>query len=194
MKPTAMVLGATGCIGGHVARAFDRAGYPVRGTRRASSSTWHLDDVDVEWIRADLDSDIDALEEAFGGCDVLVDCAGYAPGDGTAIDAAKRHGVGRLRRVMFAARRARIQRAIYVSSPATLGVAPSADDGKLREDDYYVPGTVDNAYHEVKFSMEAEVYRFLEGGPPTVIASDASGVKRFPSHHGSSNRRRTTSA
>lgn len=170
MTPTVMVLGATGCIGGHAARALGRGGYTVRATRRPSSETWHVDDVDIDWVEADLDGDIEELEEAFEPCEALVDCAGYAPRDGTAIDRAKRRGVARLRRVVLAARRARVQRVVYVSSPATLGIDPSADDGQLREHDFYVPGTVDNAYHEAKFSMEAEVYRFLEPGPPVAIA------------------------
>lgn len=170
MKPKVMVLGATGFVGGHVARALDRRGYPVHATCRAESATWHVDDVDIEWHEVDLDGGREALEEALQPCRAVFDCAGFAPQDGVAIDEARRRGGRRLRHVLDASRRARIGRVVYVSSPATLGTDPAAEDGELREDDFYVPGTVDNAYYEAKFSMEAEIYRYLDAGPPTVIA------------------------
>jgi len=170
MKPEVMVLGATGFVGGHVARALDRRGYPVHATRRAESSTWHVEDVDIAWHDVDLDRERDALEEALGPCRAVFDCAGFTPNDGVAIDEARRRGVRRLRNVLDASRRSRIGRVVYVSSPATLGTAPSAEDGELREDDFYVRGTVDNAYYEAKFSMEADIYRYLDAGPPTVVA------------------------
>jgi len=169
MKPTVMVLGATGFVGSHAARAFAARGYPVRATRRASSETWHVEEMEVEWHEIDLDAEPDALAEALEPCQAVIDCAGYYPRDGIAVDRARRRGVNRLRNVLGASRRAQVGRVVYVSSPATLGTNPSEDDGELREDDFYVPGTVDNAYHEAKFSMEAEIYRYVASGPPTVI-------------------------
>lgn len=170
MKPTVMVLGATGFVGGHVARALDVRGYPVHATRRPTSETRHVDDLGIEWHDIDLDDDREALEEVLQPCQAVIDCAGFYPRDGLAVDAARRRGVERLRNILDAGRRARIGRIVFVSSPATLGTEPSAEDGELREDDFYTPGTVDNAYYEAKFSMEAEVYRYVESGPPTVIA------------------------
>lgn len=168
-KPDVMVLGATGFIGSHVARAFERRGYPVHGTRRATSDTSLVDDLDLTWHQVDLD-DGDGLDEALEACQALVDCAAVSPSNAVEIDAAKRRGVGRLRNVLDACERQRIGRVVYVSSPTTLGSDPSSDDGLLTEDDFYVPGTVEDAYFETKFSIEAETYRYLLGGLHVVNA------------------------
>lgn len=169
MKPTVMVLGATGFIGAHVARRLERRGFPVHATRRASSRTDHVDDVDLIWHRVDLDDPDGALDAALEACDALVDCAGYYPRSGLAVDRARRRGVRRVRHVLEACRRQRLGRVVYVSSPATLG-SGGPDGEPVSESDFYVPGTVDDAYFEAKFSMEAEVYRYVDAGLPVVIA------------------------
>jgi dihydroflavonol-4-reductase len=168
MKPTVMVLGATGFIGAHVARKLDRQGFSVHATRRASSRTDHIDDVDIDWHSVDLDRDGE-LAEALGPCQALFDCAGYYPKDGLRVERARRRGVGRVRRVMDACKQSGIGRVVYVSSPATMGLEGD-DQGRVSESDLYVPGTVDDAYFEAKFSMEAEVYRYVDDGLPVVIA------------------------
>ena len=169
MKPDVMVLGATGFLGAHVARALDRRGYPVHGTRRESSPTEHVADVDVEWHRADLDVE-GAIDGPLEACQAVIDCAGYVPRKALEIDAAKRRGVGRLRRVFEACERADIGRIVFVSSPTTLGSEPGDGGGLLDESDFYVPGSVEDAYFEAKFSMEAEIYRYIDAGTPAVIA------------------------
>ena len=168
MKPEVMVLGATGFLGAHVARAFDRRGFGVHATRRESSRTDHLEDVDATWHRVDLDRGGE-LVEALMPCDAVVDCAGYYPTDGVDIDRARRRGVGRLRRVLDACRESNIARVVFVSSPATLGIEPGEGEA-MTESDFYTPGTVDDAYFESKFSMEAEIYRYVDAGLPVVIA------------------------
>ena len=170
-KPTVLVLGATGFLGGHVARAFDQRGYPVRGTKRASSPTWHVEDVDIEWAEVDLDADdaADRLDDAMADAQFVVDCAAHYAADVHDIDRAKRIGVGRLRRVMDACKRQNIARYVYVSSPATLGYTDGEPDETLDEADFYTPGSLNDAYYESKWSMEAEIYRYLLEGLSSII-------------------------
>lgn len=71
--PRALVTGGTGFLGGHLARALERAGFEVR-----------LLDVDPpqggdrEVVRADV-RDADAMRHAVRGCDVVVDNAALVP-------------------------------------------------------------------------------------------------------------------
>lgn len=161
-KPTILVAGATGFLGSHVARALRGRGFPVRAIRRPDSPTWHLDDLDVEWTVADLDQPA-TLSAAVEGCLGVVHAAGFYPSDGLAVSSARRRGVSQLRHLFDAVRVEEIPRMVYISSPATLGLGQSGDD-VLDETEFYVPGTVGNAYYEAKQSMEAEVYRYVRDG------------------------------
>ena len=53
----ALVLGATGFIGGHIARAALGAGWEVRGLGRSANRSGHLGDMPVAWVRGDLNDD-----------------------------------------------------------------------------------------------------------------------------------------
>lgn len=165
-KPKILVLGATGFIGAHIARSLNKRGYPVRATKRASSKTWHVD-ADVEWVQADLD-DQASIESALDGCMGVINAAGFYPRDGLDVDRARKKGVGQLRHLMDACLKLRIPRVVYVSSPATLGIGQSTED-VLDETNFYVPGTVKNAYYESKWAMEAELYRYIRLGFPAII-------------------------
>ena len=165
MKPSVLVLGAADFLGRHVARRFDTMGYDVHGTPRPEGG----EGVDIAWHDSDLEVD-GTLQEAMEACEVVVDCAGFEPTDAFDLDGALRRGVGRLRRVLDACRRHRIGRVVYLSSPATLGVDSADGAEELTESDFYVPGSVDDAFFDVKFSMEAELYRYLNDGLPVVVA------------------------
>ena len=58
-----LVLGGTGFVGGHVARAFARAGYAVAVGVRPGSSREALADLEPEFVPLDL-RDRDSLEAA----------------------------------------------------------------------------------------------------------------------------------
>jgi dihydroflavonol-4-reductase len=166
-KPTILVVGATGFLGAHVVRALRNRGYPVRATRRRSSPTWHLDDIDVDWRLGNLDEPA-SMQAAVQGCLGVVHAAGFYPSDGLAVGPAQMRGVAQLRHLFDAIRAEEIPRVVYVSSPATLGLGASRD-AVLDETDFYLPGTVGNAYYESKQSMEAEVYRYVRDGMPASI-------------------------
>ena len=68
------ITGATGLVGANLAEACLARGWSVRATRRRTSATAHLADLDIEWVEAPL-SDQDALTTAFTGCDAVFHCA-----------------------------------------------------------------------------------------------------------------------
>ena len=56
---TCLVLGATGFIGGHIAREAAARGWQVRALRRDPNSVGAIGDVKVEWVTGNLNDRID---------------------------------------------------------------------------------------------------------------------------------------
>ena len=70
-----LVTGAGGFVGGHVARAFARAGYPVRGLSRKAPRV-EPGDPPIDWVLGDLRSDEDR-RRALAGVGGVVHVAGW---------------------------------------------------------------------------------------------------------------------
>lgn len=150
------ILGATGFIGGQIARAAVGAGWKVRAVRRSLNSVGAIGDLPVQWVLADL-RDVSTLVTAMQDCEVLFHAAGAYPQDFRHITQAVASAKAEMYRVLDAARSAGVRRVIYTSSLTTLAhLAPSPLGGgtSLDESDFYKPGTANSAYYEAKFAME----------------------------------------
>ncbi len=159
-----LVIGATGFIGANVVRALLGRGYAVRGLRRESSDLKAIEGVAdrVEFAVGDL-RDRASLVAAMRGADFVVHAAGHYPGSGLDTPATVRRGVSEMRNVLGAARDASVRRLAYTSSLTTIG-RPSREGRMADERDHYLPGSVPNAYFEVKWAMEQECYRAIARG------------------------------
>lgn len=162
-----LVLGATGFIGGHVARALAERGYAVRATRRARSVTTALDGVDVAFVPGDL-RDRASLVRAMQGVEAVFHVAGYYPAHSLAPRQALRVAVSGMRAVLGAAAEAGVARVVYTSSLSTIG-RPPADRLLADERDFYLPGSVADPYFEAKWAMESEAYRAVATGHDVVV-------------------------
>ncbi len=153
------VLGATGFIGGQIARAATKQGWHVRAARRNPNNVGALGDLPVDWVRADL-RDAASLKEAMRGCAVLFHAAGAYPQDFRRIGVAVAEATNEMQRVLNAARSAGVQRVIYTSSLTTvahklpLPLGEGWGEGGRDESSYYIPGTANSAYYEAKYAME----------------------------------------
>lgn len=163
-----LVLGATGFIGGLIARTAHEMGLEVHGLRRRPGAVGAIGDVPVTWHDGDLD-DASGLDSAMQGCDVLFHAAGYAPHSERSIPRAKQQGVRQMRHVLDAAKRAGVGRVVYTSALTTIGVPPPGEGRLADERDGYLPGSVPNCYYEAKWAMEHEALRATLGGLPVVI-------------------------
>lgn len=163
-----LVLGGTGFIGGQIVRAALAAGFAVRALRRRHT-VGALADVArrVEWVTGDLD-DVDSLITAASDCDVLFHAAAYYPESSRDIPGEVAYAEVQMGRVLDAARRTGVQRVIYTSSLTTVG--PPGEPCRLADErDFYIPGSSNSVYYEVKYAMEQRVLQAAADGLPVVI-------------------------
>ncbi|MCG7852065.1 MAG: NAD(P)H-binding protein, partial [Methanosarcinaceae archaeon] len=153
-QPSCLVLGATGFIGGHVAKRALEEGYHVRGFRRDPKSTGHLGNAAVEWYNGDL-ADFEALLHAMQGVDVIFHAAAFyptrsKPGE---VESLVAFAVDEIEGVIMAADQAKVKRFIYTSSLTTIGQPPRGKKRLANESDFYIPGTLaKSAYYESKIA------------------------------------------
>ena len=149
-----LVLGATGFIGGQIARAAAERGWRVRAARRRPDATGAIADLDVDWVQADL-NDRASLVAAMQGCDVVFHAAAAYPHDSRRMEQDVRTAVDQMRSVLAAAKDSGITRLIYTSSFTTIG--PPGEPGRLADErDLYRPGSSGDPYYEAKWAMEVE--------------------------------------
>lgn len=163
-----LVTGATGFIGGQIARAAHAAGFEVHGLRRRPGATGAVGDVPIIWHEGDL-YDAPSVESALQGIDVLFHAAGYYAEAEYNVARALQRGVSQMRVVLDAALRVGVRRVIYTSSLSTIGAPPEGANRLADERDGYLPGTTGNAYYESKWAMEHEALRATQAGLPVVI-------------------------
>ncbi|MGD2103985.1 MAG: NAD-dependent epimerase/dehydratase family protein, partial [Anaerolineae bacterium] len=166
------VLGATGFIGGRIARAAVMQGWEVRGLRRRHGATGAIGDLRIDWADGDLNDEA-SLVDAMDGCDVVFHAAAYYPHGTSNTWEAVQRGVGGMRNALAAAEAAGVERLVYTSSLTTVG--PPEDGARLaNEEDLYTPGSVPLPYFEVKWAMEMEAMRAAARGLPVVVVMPAA--------------------
>ena len=166
---TCLVLGATGFIGGHIARGAVARGWQVRALRRNPNFFGAIGDVNVEWVTGNLE-DRATLMEAMHGCSVIFHSAGAYPHGTRQIDRDVQRALAQTSNVIEAARITQPDRLIYTSSFTTIGLPP--EPNRLADEcDFYRPGTAGDAYYEAKWAMEVEL---LKSGLPIVVLNPAA--------------------
>lgn len=171
--PSCLVLGATGFIGGHIAKAALESGWPTRGLRRDLQAVGHLQGASIEWLTGNL-ADPDSLITAMQGIDVVFHAAAYYPRGGQPRDvpAQVAHAVQQIDTVLGAARQAGVRRVVFTSTLTTIGPPPRDDDRLADERDFYVPGTIPKSgYYEAKFAMEARLLEAARKGFHAVVVN-----------------------
>ncbi len=166
----ALVTGATGFVGAAVVRALLAAHWQVRALVRRGSDRSNLGQLDVEVAEGDL-TDFDSLARAAQGCAGLFHVAAdYRLG---AKDPSQlyRNNVDGTRNMLNAARRAGVQRIVYTSSVATIGIPADGAPGDER-----TPVTLDDMIGHYKRSkyLAEEVVREIAREAPA--AGEATSV------------------
>lgn len=169
IKPSALVLGGTGFIGGHIIKKLAAGGWEVHALRRTPGAVGHAGEYEVRWHDGDLDEP-ESLGAVFDQAEVLFHVAGYVPPNSRDVPAKLARSVQQTRNVCEAALRAGIEKMVYTSTLTTIGAPPHDADRLADERDSYLPGSVSaSAYYECKYAMESEVLRYAAGGLPAVV-------------------------
>ncbi len=170
----ALVTGASGFVGSAVTRQLVEAGWRVRVLLRPSSDRRNVEGLPVEIAEGTLE-DTASLTAALAGCTHLFHVAAdyrlWVP-DPAAMFRANVDGT---RILMESALAAGLERIVYTSSVATLGLV----GGAVAADETTPSGLVDmiGPYKQSKFRAEEEVRRLIvERGLPAVIVNPSTPV------------------
>lgn len=169
MRQRALITGATGFVGSHLAERLVSEGWQVRAMVRAGSDTSRLTALGAELRRGDL-GDVEALRSAAGGVDVVYHLAATTFGRSEA-DFTEANVVG-TQNLMQAVRTAepRPRRIVYLSSYAACGPADANGVRAMHE----TPAPL-TAYGRTKLAGEAEV-RAGDGFGATAVIIRAPAV------------------
>ena len=170
---TTLVTGATGFVGSAVARALARHGHTLRLLVRANSDRSLIEGLG-ETVTGDL-RDPASLQAAVQGCRYVVHVAAdyrlWVPRPGPMMQA----NVDGTRTLLRAARDAGVQRIVYCSSVAALGLVGDGTPGT--EDTPVDPAKVIGVYKQSKYLAEQAVRALVrEEGVPAVIVNPSAPV------------------
>jgi dihydroflavonol-4-reductase len=171
---TTLITGATGFIGSAVLRALLDAGHEVRALVRPTSDRRNLEGLDIEAVTGDL-TEPASLAPALAGCRALFHVAADYRLWTPRPEALYASNVGGTRNLFEAALRAGVERVVYTSSVATLGVLPG--DEAADETTYAGLEDMVGHYKRSKFLAEEEVRRMVrEARLPAVIVNPSAPV------------------
>ncbi|HEY1725630.1 MAG TPA: hopanoid-associated sugar epimerase [Steroidobacteraceae bacterium] len=169
----ALVTGGSGFVGAAVARALLADGWQVRALLRPQSTRRNLDGLTVEIAAGDLTVPA-TLEPALQGCQALFHVAAdyrlWSPDP----QALFRSNVEGTRHVIEAARSAGVERVVYTSSVATIGLradgrpSTEADNARLQD--------MIGAYKRSKFLAEEWVRAAASPALPIVIVNPSTPI------------------
>ncbi len=175
-----IVTGATGFIGGEVARLLRERGDDVRALVRTPGKAAGLRDLGCELVVGDL-SDEAALTKACQDCDALIHAAasyeiGIRPDQRPAMSDVN---VGGTERVLGAALSAGVRRAVYLSSVVVFGntAGAIADEQWVRPE----PASYTSVYEETKVRAHRRAQEIAQAGLPLVVVQP--GVVYGPGDH-----------
>jgi dihydroflavonol-4-reductase len=171
---TTLITGATGFVGGHVARQLLAAGHPVRVLVRRHSNLQALEGLAVERVEGDL-RDFASLDRALVGVRrVFHVAADYRLWARNPAEIYKSNVEG-TRRLLEAAGRARVQRIVYTSTVATIAV-PSHTVKLPDEETQATLSQMIGHYKRSKFLAELEAIKAASAGVPVVIVNPTTPV------------------
>ena len=169
----ALVTGATGFVGAAVARALLRESWQVRALVRGGSERGNLQHLALEIAVGDL-SDRPSLDRALAGCGALFHVAAdYRLGapDPRQLYSTNVEGT---RNILLAARQAGVERTVYTSSVATMGIPGDGAPG-----DEQTPVSLEamiGHYKRSKFLAERVALEAARAGQPVVIVNPSTPV------------------
>ncbi len=169
-----LITGANGFVGSAVLRHLIKQGHQVRALVRPGSDRRNFIGIELEVVEGDL-TDTASLERAVAGCHTLFHIAAdyrlWLPDPDTMY----KTNVDGTRNLIIAATRANIERIVYTSSVATLGINKDGTPS-----DETTPVTLEDMighYKRSKYLAEQEVHKLVKDmSSPVVIVNPSTPV------------------
>ena len=173
-SPQTLVTGATGFVGSAVARALLARGHHLKLLVRPGGDRRNIDGLPAELVEGDL-RDSSSFAAAVAGCRYVMHVAAdyrlWVPDPGPMMQA----NIDGTRALLLAARDAGIERIVYCSSVAALGLIGDGTPGT--EDTVVDPAKVIGVYKQSKYLAEQEVRRLVrEESVPAVIVNPSTPI------------------
>lgn len=168
-----LVTGATGFVGGAVARALLRAGREVRLIVRPAADRRNIRDLPVEIYHGDV-TDLDSLRRATSGCAQVYHVAALYKLWVRRKREIYESNVTGTENVLKAARECDVEKIIYTSSVATLGLPKDGSPG-----DEETPVSLSDMvghYKRSKYLAEQVARTYIQEGLPIVIVNPSTPV------------------
>jgi dihydroflavonol-4-reductase len=163
-----IVTGASGFIGSAVTRALLLRGVEVVALLEPGAVTSNLDELDVERREVDI-TDVNQLKGVFQGaryCFHLAAKFGFWPKDHSSFYAVNVRGS---QNVVSQAAQAGVERIVYTSTVATLGLWKTKSGKPSNENDVADLSHLYGNYKKTKYVAEHEVLRLAAQGAPVVL-------------------------
>ena len=172
MKTKAFVTGGTGFIGANLVRELLTSGYSVKALVRPTSLLTNLEGLDLEIVTGDLNApDLDKLME---DCQVLFHVAAHYSLWQADKEKLYYNNVQGTKNVLAAAKKAGIERTVYTSSVAAIGVKKG---GRIATETHQSPlEELVGHYKKSKFLAEQEAQQAAAQGQDLVIVNPSSPI------------------
>lgn len=176
MAKKILVTGASGFLGSHVVREGLRRGFDVRAFLRPQSSRKNLQGLSVELAEGDI-RNFEAMRNALKGCSLLFHLAADYRFTSLQGDAVLKTNIEGTKIVLRAAKEAGVEKVVYTSSTATIGIpkngSPGDEKTPLNESDLVGP------YKQSKYYAELEAIKAAREGLPVVIVNPSAPVGSY---------------
>ncbi|MDD3370231.1 MAG: NAD-dependent epimerase/dehydratase family protein [Alphaproteobacteria bacterium] len=174
MSDTIFLTGSTGFIGASIARRILDRGFNLRALVRPDSNRSNVEDLAIDLVEGNL-TDPESYRHALKDCRYLIHTAAdyriWVP-DPADMNRTNIEGTSAL---MQAALDANIERIVYTSSVATLGLR--GDGSSSSEDTPVSYNDMVGVYKQSKFRAEEEVKRLIDHyGLPAVIVNPSTPI------------------
>ncbi len=171
----AFVTGGTGFVGANLVRLLLQQGYEVKALARPNARLDNLNGLEIELISGDL-NDPD-LARSMQGCDCLFHVAAHYSLWQRDRDLLYQSNVLGTRNVLASAKAAGIERSVYTSSVAAIGIDPS---GQPTTEQYQSPvEKLIGHYKQSKYWAEQEAVKAARSGQDIVIVNPSTPIGAY---------------
>lgn len=171
----AFVTGGTGFVGANLIRLLLQQGFEVKALARSNAQLDNLNGLEIELVTGSL-TDPD-LARSMKGCDCLFHVAAHYSLWQRDRDLLYQSNVLGTRNVLAAAKIAGIERSVYTSSVAAIGIDPS---GQSTTERYQSPvEKLIGYYKQSKYWAEQEAVKAARSGQDVVIVNPSTPIGAY---------------